>query len=68
MMNSSVKRLKSRLKGKSERQAVALAGRVSMATLVAVDAYAKENTITRSRAVRQLIEIALKRRRSACIR
>jgi hypothetical protein len=50
MINSSAKRLKSRLKGKSERQTVALAGRVSMATVVAVDTYAKENTITRSRA------------------
>jgi len=43
-------------------QGTAIAGRVSITTVAALDIYARKRGITRSQAVRRLIEAALKRR------
>ena len=45
-------------------QGTAIAGRVSITTVAALDDYARKRGLTSSQAVRRLIEAALKRRRS----
>ena len=59
-MSSNPKPKKMGRPPKPEGQAVLLAGRVPPATANEVDAYAKRNSINRSKAVRRLVELGLK--------